>query len=458
MDTEVQPHTLTLPWVEKATSQFVNAQDMREAFSLAVAAGLNLIFSGPGGHGKSEFLMAATSAIGDVRPYVKSLGQGTSTEELYGGLDFEALNRQGGKEKAMIRYNPELSFLAHRVVIFEEGLDAPARVLTSLKDTLTARALRNGDQYYPMETGILAIPTNHSPQEIAEGGPEIAALIERFPVQLEVKWVHYNEESFLELFGAVTADKPVFEKITWSDVAALQERTRNVTFSPLMQRMLARIIVDLRRDNVVISPRTAVLAMQLVKAAAAINGRNRASTQDINAIAFLPGAHVLKSRISQLVEECTSSMAGEEELDKLEEVLAEAAGFTAVTESDFEGLIEILKEIHDKVTSLKLGTHQVGRRTNILQKLRPMQEKARESLGRFEAERRRDEHKKLFAEFDQMITRFSKDVRYGSDTKRADAVTGLLNTKRHLSGMKIHAELEAQRTSLLMKIQLAGVS
>jgi MoxR-like ATPase len=458
MNTATQEYTLTLPWVEAATSHFVNAQDMREAFSLAMAAGLNLIFSGPGGHGKSEFLEAAMGAIQDVNPYVKSFGQGTSPEELYGGLDLDALNRQGGAEKAAIQYNPELSFLACPVAVFEELFDAPSRVLTSLKDTLTARELRNGHQRFKMITRVIAAATNHSPQEIAEGGPEIAALIERFPIQLEVKWSHYTEDSFTELFAAVTGDKLVFEKINWSDVAALQEQVRNVTFSPLMQRMLARIIVELRRDGVVVSPRTAVLAMQLAKAAAVINGRNRASAQDINAIAFLPGAHALKSRISDLVKECVNSMAGEEELDKLEEVLAEAADFTAVTENDFEGLLQILKEVHDKVTSLKLGTHQISRRQTLLGKLRPIREKAQQGLTVFEVARKREEHKKLFAEFEQMISRFGKDVRYGDATKRADAMTGLQNTKRHLNGMNIHTELEAQRSALLMKIQLAGVS
>lgn len=67
MNTETQTHTLTLPWVEAATKHFVYADEMREAFSLAMAVGLNAIFSGPGGHGKSEFLMAAIGAIGDVR-------------------------------------------------------------------------------------------------------------------------------------------------------------------------------------------------------------------------------------------------------------------------------------------------------------------------------------------------------------------------------------------------------
>lgn len=340
--------------------------------------------------------------------------------------------------------------------MFEELLDAPSRVLTNLKDTLTARELRNGHQRFPMTTSVIFGPTNHSPQEIAEGGRAVAALIERFPVQLEVDWPNYSEDSFTELFAVVTGDKPSFETITWGDVAVLQERARNVVFSPLMQRMLARIIVELRRDNVVISPRTAIMAMQLVKAAAAINGRDKATAQDIAAIAFLPGAHSLKSRISELITECINSMIGEEELDRLEEVFKKACDSTAATESDLEGLVQILDEIRDKVTNLKLETSQSGRRQDLLRRIKPVRAETQESLGDFLRERNRQEHEKTLKELGQMISTFGENYRYGSDNQRADAQQGLRRTKSHLNGMKVHPELEAQRQELLMKIQLTG--
>src|SRR5690349_6226201 len=106
---DADSHTLTLPWVEQATQGFVNAVAMRQAFSLALTSGLGLIFSGPGGHAKSEFVMAALGAIGDIEPYVKSLSMGTTVEDLYGGIDMDALHRQTG---AAIQYQPERSFLA----------------------------------------------------------------------------------------------------------------------------------------------------------------------------------------------------------------------------------------------------------------------------------------------------------------------------------------------------------
>jgi MoxR-like ATPase len=312
-------HTLTLPWVKEATEGFVFCDDMRVAVSLALAARLNLIFSGPGGHAKSEFLETVFGAITGQETYVKSFGQGTSPEELFGGIDFDALNRPEG---AALIFNPEHSFLGYKMAILEELFDAPSRVLTTLKDTLTAKELRNGRQRYPMQTRVIAAATNHSPQEIAEGGPEIEALIQRFPIQLEVKWPVYNKSSFLKLFTTVLDRKDGQAATSWENIEALQNTAANVTASYGIQSLLAHILVEMTRDGVSISPRTAMMALQLTKAAAAINGRERIVPYDINAIAYLPGALRLRERISDLISELAGTIEAEEKLAVAGEKLA----------------------------------------------------------------------------------------------------------------------------------------
>jgi len=327
---------------------------MRKAFSLAITAGLNMIFSGPGGHGKSEFLMSAIGAISDRKPYVKSFGQGTSTEELYGGLDFDALNRATG---ATIQFNPELSFLPHEIAVFEELFDAPARVLTSLKDTLTARQLRNGHQCHEMTTKMIVAATNHSPQEIAEGGPEIAALIERFPIQLEVKWSTYEEKDFALLFASVIdTDWAEPETVTWQQVADMQQRAREVSISPLMQRFLARVVVELRQEGVMVSPRTAILATQLVRAAAAINNRTTAIPQDAAAMVFLPGARKAESALMQVIEECAVELKAEQQLEELENELKDLNLLTSPSENpeDNEEILNMLADFHEQARGLRV--------------------------------------------------------------------------------------------------------
>ena len=402
-------HTLTLPCVEAATSGFVQADAMREAVSLAIVAGENLIFSGPGGHGKSEFLAAAFGAIEDLELYIKSFGSGTSPDELYGGVDFSALNPQGNEGPAVLKYCPELSFLARKVAIFEEAFDAPSRVLTSLKDTLTARALRNGHQYHKMDTSVIAIATNHSPTQIAEGGPEISALIERFPIQLEVRWPRYDAQSYRELFKTITTKRPAFEQITWDDVAALQERARQATVSDSMQGMLANIVVDLLADKIVISPRTAVKAMQLAQAAAAINGRDRVVPQDLIVLAFLPGAYALRERIANLITEYEAAAVGEGQLDQLEQELTQLRETLSDATCGDDKLNELdasLNHLHSEIDSVQVTSDLVNRKSRLLMEVsaarRDIGVMKQQKVEEFESEKL-DKIEQAFAPLREMV-------------------------------------------------------
>ncbi len=95
-----------------------------------------------------------------------------------------------------IQYLVENSFMNHEYVIFEEAFDAPVYVLTILKDILTSRELRNGHQVFPIKTKMIVICTNHSRSVIADD-LSIKALMERFPLELEVKWQSYHLYSHL---------------------------------------------------------------------------------------------------------------------------------------------------------------------------------------------------------------------------------------------------------------------
>lgn len=455
-------HTLTLSWVEQATCQFINASEMREAFSLAVAAGVNLIFSGPGGHGKSEFLTAAFGAIEHTEPYVKSFGQGTSTDELYGGLDFDALDRRGGEGKATLQYNPELSFLNHHIAVFEELFDAPPRVLTSLKDTLTSKRLRNGHQQYDMQTRVIAAATNHSPQDIAEGGPEIAALIERFPVQLEVKWETYDESSYMELFSAVTDEVPVSAKVSWESVAALQERTSDVTISKTMRLMLSRIIVRLRHiDGIKLSPRTAVLAMKLAQAAATINGRSNVVAQDLLAIAFLPGTHQLKSQIDGMIAELALTMGAEEELERLEGAFADTAELFefAQTTKDLDELTQTIDGIYGEVDALQVGTETAQRRSDFSLAVLELREKVSTKLDAIQLESTLDEQRQELDAIPAKIKQATNKLRYSTGMKgRHEAQDTLGAIAMRLVSMSLHPSLEEQREILQMQVNTARMN
>ncbi|HYG84029.1 MAG TPA: AAA family ATPase [Verrucomicrobiae bacterium] len=433
----VQSHTLTLPWVTKVTQGFVYCDEMREAVSLALVAGVNLIFSGDGGHAKSEFLDAVFRSIKGQETYIKSFGQGTSAEDLFGGLDLDAINRAVG---ATMQYKHEFSFLNHYIAIFEELFDAPPRVLAYLKDTLTAKELRNGHQRVKMKTRVIAAATNHSPQEIAEAGRDIEALIQRFPIQLEVKWPAYGKDNFMELFAAVFGREEVESGVTWSDVETLQRQAKATKVSVGIQRMTAQIVEELIRDKARISPRTAVVAVQLAQAAATINGRNRVVPADLKAMAYLPGIFHLRKRINQLINEFAASIEAEEKLDQAELDLTNlVTKFKRATDG------AELQRISTEANRIAERIHAVAVPETLLDRRRHLYDSAHSLVGEAGDNQTRIELNKLEADLLELQYKLGDGKSIPEYEQISSEARAILEDASNLPTYGMHTEAQAER-------------
>ena len=182
----------------------------------------NIVLYGPGGHGKSELSMAFFDQKG-VDPYVITMGTGMTTDRLFGGLDIPTFNQTG-----KIEYLVENSFMNHEYVIFEEMFDAPDFILEQLKDILSSGVFRNGTQTFPIKTKFIVCCTNRTRDEFSKN-MSLKALMERFPLELNVVWDNYTDIAYNRLleqiFGEGTVD-PVIPFI-------LQEYAKNsIVISP----------------------------------------------------------------------------------------------------------------------------------------------------------------------------------------------------------------------------------
>lgn len=296
-------------------ANFVRSEQLARIIALALESGKNILLWGPGGHGKSEMVAEGLSAVGVTDPFVQSFGEGMDEATLWGGLDFAAL-----ESEKVLRYYPENSFLASKYAVFEELFDAPASVLLALKDTLTARVLRKGSQRFAMRTKVIIAITNKDPEEVSDLGPAAAALVERFPLQLKVDWPSYSAADYATLFHKVAPRLP------GADL--------NGT-SPILSEVMAKA----GETGGVISPRTAVHALGVVKAAAAIRGSARVEREDLLDLAFLPG-----------MEEFASTLR--EELDAAFERAA-AEGNLVAAERTLRGLIAELESADTPIKALQ---------------------------------------------------------------------------------------------------------
>lgn len=183
--------------------KFIKSESFGETFWVGLETSKNIIFWGPGGHAKSEMAKHIFDSF-NLPVFIQALGDGTSEDNLLGGLDMKKF-----KEEGKIEYLVENSFMAHEYVIFEELLDCPSAVLLRLKDILTSGYFRNGTQQYKIKTKFIVCLTNRSREDVADD-LSIKALMERFPLELHVIWDSYESKDYSLMYKKVLGkDFPV---------------------------------------------------------------------------------------------------------------------------------------------------------------------------------------------------------------------------------------------------------
>ena len=209
---------------------------------------------------------------------------------LFGGLDFRKL-----EDEKVLQYHPENSFLNSKVAVFEELFDAPASVLLALKDTLTARELRNGAQRFKMRTEVIICLTNKMPSEISELGPAAHALIERFPLQYNLQWKDYSPKSYIQLFEKVAPrlGGPILNGF---------------------KAVLAEILAKATAEGNFVSPRTAVHAYQVCQTSAKLRGVDHVGQEDLVDLRYLPGLEGLASTIEDDLKSAMERATAEKNL------------------------------------------------------------------------------------------------------------------------------------------------
>ena len=327
------------------SERYVKCEEIARILALGLKSGKNVLLWGSGGHGKSEMVQLALAQVApEDEVFVQSFGEGMDEATLWGGLDFAALERE-----KILRYFPENSFLAKEYAVFEEMFDAPAIVLLALKDTLTAGKLRKGSQVFGMETRVIVAITNKDPDEISNLGPACAALVERFPLQLNVVWQSYTAKDYLELFAKVSPRLP------GADLNGTE-------------RVLAEVMAKANENGDIVSPRTAVHALGIVKTAAALRGSDRVEKQDLLDLVFLPGmesfAKNLKAELDAAYERAEAEARLQAAERKLQQLLAE---FSANGRSPIK-LLQASKRFlafQDEVSNLRVTDGLTERRKQL---------------------------------------------------------------------------------------------
>ena len=300
--------------------RFVKYDDIARAIATALASGKNVLLYGPGGHAKSDMVETVLKGL-DLwdNAFVESFGEGMTEDTLWGGINLDALNAEQG---ARIEYHPEYSFLNFETAVFEEMLDAPSPVLLGLKDTLTRKELRKGAQRYGMKTKVILACTNHSPDTYADSDDPAdkarRALLERFPIQIEVKWDKYLARDYNSMFK-----KHHLYDTIGSDADKLGE-----------------ILAEATREGHFVSPRTAIHALEMVYANSLDRGHSSIKGEDMADIKLLAG---LDRFGENLLEEIDQMSRIADARTKLEALTTRLDGYQQDAEDNFDDPIAVMQ-------------------------------------------------------------------------------------------------------------------
>lgn len=287
--------------IERALDEkFIYWQEVAELIALGIATKTPVLMWGPPGYGKSEMTMSALKSIFDQEDiFVQSFSSDMTESRMFGGTDIKVL-QESGRQIFLV----ENSFIKFRVVIFEEIFQAPPELLKSLKDLITSKTLRNGTQQEPMECEIIIGLTNKQPAEIAEMGDDERAIIERFPLQLNVAWESNEAKDYLAMFNKVIPS--AFP--TGPDLKSI---------API----LAEVISKVGATNTPISPRTAVHCLRAIQGAATLRGSEVVEKQDLLVLKYLDGLTEYAQTLQKEIDSASERASAEQRYIKAESAL-----------------------------------------------------------------------------------------------------------------------------------------
>ncbi|QDT03573.1 AAA domain (dynein-related subfamily) [Rubripirellula lacrimiformis] len=275
-----QPRHL-IPKLVASTLQpkFIHCDEIVRVLTLAFIQPCNVLLWGPGGHGKSDMVMTALKAMGyaEEEIFLQSFGEGMSEDRLWGGPNIAKLD-------VCLEYDTDRSFLPYEVVILEEILDASSQALLPLKDVLTRKTFMNGSNPVAMKSKVIIACTNKDPRQFAKDSDAVKALLERFPLQLEVRWPSYEQADYEALFGK-------------ANPGASSDKRK-------LHRIYAHVIANLNEDRengFHVSPRIALGGLRLAGNSVGRHGRKKMIVEDILTIRNVQGMESYKRDIEGLI-------------------------------------------------------------------------------------------------------------------------------------------------------------
>ena len=225
--------------IRNLAQDFIYHEEATRRIYAALATGKNGILYGPGGFGKSVLVKAICKYLG--LPVIYKVGyEGMTPEELLGVPDMTKLLEESKYETAF----ENSVFSKPGILVLEEGLDADASCLATLKDVLTEKGFREGDTKKESLIASVLICGNKTPEDVSINDSTKAFYQERFPYRHNMVWKNFSNVNYQNFFKVYYKDKYLENRELLMLVAKLCSNSEN-SISPRVATQAADTALEL---------------------------------------------------------------------------------------------------------------------------------------------------------------------------------------------------------------------
>jgi MoxR-like ATPase len=256
--------------IRQASRGLVDREVLVDLIVLAAVAGEHVLVVGPPGTAKSEAARRVARALGGSY-FEYLLGRFTEPSEIFGAVDLAKL-REGLVETDTTNMLPEAE-----IAFLDELFQGSTAILNTLLGILNERVFLRGHTRVRCPLRLCLGASNALPSD-----PSLAAFADRFLLRVFVEPIsdHMLEELLTagwKLSVTEDAERPAASMAMLDELA---RRARAVDLDHLVPR-ISEAVRRLRARGLHLSDRRVVRSQRLMAAAAALDGRGRASAADL---------------------------------------------------------------------------------------------------------------------------------------------------------------------------------
>ena len=249
---------------------FIERAPVIRAAMIALAAREHMVQIGSPGTAKSATTHALCSALGGGY-WQLLMTRFTMPEEVFGPISIKGLE-DDRYERVVQGYLPTA-----RIAFLDECFKANSAILNSLLTIANERRYDNGGKPYTVPLESLFGASNELPQDAALG-----ALYDRFMIRM---WVDPVSEANAPALFAMNNKPKVQTRLTTNALGDLQAATEAVVVPAEVAAVVVALRGTLNRSGIEVSDRRFMKAKVLVKASAALAGREVATPDDCAVLA-----------------------------------------------------------------------------------------------------------------------------------------------------------------------------